>query len=132
MQRMGPVIWELPGATIFTNISGREANQAMLATVARLDVSYVLMHIRGNPLKMVEMARYQDGNVVTGFRRDLAQKIRKALCGGIKRRNLIIDPGFGFAKDLECNYQLLHSLDTLQCAFPTNTRTPFCTDYASH
>ncbi|WAQ84224.1 hypothetical protein PtA15_4A676 [Puccinia triticina] len=104
----------------------------MLATVACLDVSYVLMHIRGNPLKLVEMACYQDGNVVTGFQRDLAQKIQKALCGGIKRRNLIIEPGFGFAKDLECNYQLLHLLDTLQCAFPINTRTPFCTDSASH
>ncbi|KAA1110563.1 trifunctional dihydropteroate synthetase [Puccinia graminis f. sp. tritici] len=102
------------GATIVNDVSGGEADEAMLATVARLDVPYVLMHMRGNPRTMSQLTSYQDGDVVAGVRRELAVKVQRALRAGIKRWNLIIDPGFGFAKDLAGNCQLLDALNSLQ------------------
>ncbi|WAR53912.1 hypothetical protein PtB15_3B421 [Puccinia triticina] len=100
------------GATIVNDVSGGDADPAMLPTVARLDVPYVLMHMRGNPRTMGQLTSYH--HVVEDVRAELAAKVQRALDAGIKRWNLIIDPGFGFAKDLAANCQLLHSLHALQ------------------
>lgn len=102
------------GATIVNDVSGGEADPDMLATVARLDVPYVLMHMRGNPRTMGQLTSYHRGDVVAGVRRELAAKVERALCAGIKRWNLIVDPGFGFAKDLAGNCRLLEGLGALR------------------
>ncbi|POW19834.1 hypothetical protein PSHT_04186 [Puccinia striiformis] len=102
------------GATIVNDISGGDADEEMLSTVAKLDVPYILMHMRGNSRTMSTMTSYKTGDVVNEVRRELEHKVRRALSAGIKRWNLIIDPGFGFAKDLSGNCQLLNSLNSLQ------------------
>ncbi|EFP86899.2 uncharacterized protein PGTG_12640 [Puccinia graminis f. sp. tritici CRL 75-36-700-3] len=90
----------IAGATIVNDVSGGEADEAMLATVARFDVPYMLMRMRGKPRTMTQLTSYQDRDVVAGVRRELAAKVSNA-----GSWNLIIDPGFGFDKDLAGNYQ---------------------------
>lgn len=112
------------GATIVNDVSGGEADPDMLATVARLDVPYVLMHMRGNPRTMGQLTSYHRGDVVAGVRRELVDKVERALCAGIKRWNLIVDPGFGFAKDLAGNCRLLEGLGALRSGCQDSDEDP--------
>ncbi|PLW30762.1 hypothetical protein PCANC_15814 [Puccinia coronata f. sp. avenae] len=105
------------GATMVNDVSGGDADGEMLATVARLGVPYVLMHMRGTPRTMGSLTSYDragGADEVDGVREELAAKVQKALHAGIRRWNLILDPGFGFAKDLAGNCRLLHNLASLQ------------------
>lgn len=95
------------GADIINDISGGDMDAAMFETVAALDVPYVLMHTRGTPATMQTLTDYQD--VVAEVLEDLARKTDKLRQLGVK--DVIIDPGFGFAKDTDQNYRLLDSLD---------------------
>jgi dihydropteroate synthase len=100
------------GATMINDISGATFDPTMLATVARLDIPIVLMHLRGTPATMQTLTDYQD--VVAEVGKFLSQRLQAALTAGIKRENLLIDPGIGFAKTAEQNIILLRHLSRLR------------------
>lgn len=94
------------GADIINDISGGTLDAEMLDTVAELRVPYILMHMRGTPATMSSMNQYSD--VVADVISELAYRIRELRRRGVC--DIIVDPGFGFAKDAEQNYRLLASL----------------------
>ena len=99
------------GARMINDVSGGRAEPEMLPTVARLGVPYVCMHWRGHAADMQSRASYTDlaGEVVA----ELAEQVEAALAAGIRRDRLALDPGFGFAKTGEHNWELLNRLDEL-------------------
>lgn len=98
------------GADIINDISGGMDDPEMISTVARLQVPYILMHKKGTPATMQQMTQYADVSLeVMEFFRKQIESCRSA---GIK--DLVLDPGFGFAKNLEQNYQLLRELSMFQ------------------
>lgn len=107
------------GATIVNDVSGGLADPAMFATVAALDVRYVLMHWRAHAATMQQGAQLQYTDVVTDVCHELQQRIDVALAAGIQPERLIVDPGFGFSKTVEHNWQLLRHLDRVDAlGFP--------------
>ena len=99
------------GATIVNDVSGGAADPHMFATVAELDCTYILMHWRGHSKDMNSMAIY--GDVVTDVISEITVQIEKAIAAGIKREKIIIDPGIGFAKDADHNWEILGRLNEL-------------------
>ena len=97
------------GAAIINDVSGGLADDAMFATVAGLDVDYICQHWRGFGQEMNQRARYHD--VVTEVRDELAARLALAEQAGISHDHLIADPGLGFAKMGEQDWQLLRHLD---------------------
>ena len=95
------------GAHIINDISGGTLDEKMFEVVAGLKVPYVLMHIKGTPETMQQNPEYE--NVVEEVKRFFEMRIAKLNSLGVKQ--IILDPGFGFGKSLEHNYQLLNSLD---------------------
>lgn len=98
------------GADIINDISGGTLDPDMFDTVAQLRVPYILMHMRGTPQTMSTLTQYED--VVADVISELACKLRALRERGVC--DIIIDPGFGFAKNVEQNYQLLASLDEIR------------------
>lgn len=94
-------------ADIVNDISGGDLDPEMFATVATLRVPYVLMHTRGTPAEMQKLCSYTD--VVAEVIEDLARK--QARLRALGACDIILDPGFGFAKDLEQNYRLMAFLE---------------------
>ena len=101
------------GAFIVNDISAGELDDAMVATVAELGLPYVAMHMRGTPQTMQLSTEY-DGGVVAGVVSYFECRTRELLEAGILRENIILDPGFGFAKSVEQNYELMRHLDRLR------------------
>lgn len=101
------------GAVIVNDITAGEGDDRMFDTVAELGVPYVAMHMRGTPQTMQSKTEYKD--VVTEVVDYLSSRAAELQCRGVKSKNIILDPGFGFAKSVEQNYQLLAGLDRL-CA----------------
>lgn len=95
------------GADIINDISGGTLDEAMFETMARLKVPYVLMHMRGTPQTMSDMTDYED--VAADVLEWMARRIDELRQMGIA--DVIADPGFGFAKTVEQNYELLARLD---------------------
>jgi len=95
------------GARIINDVSGGTLDPDMFSVVADAQVAYVLMHMRGDPNTMVNKANYVQ--VTEEVIEELNQQIQRAKQAGI--RELIIDPGFGFAKTIEQNYTLIGDLD---------------------
>lgn len=98
------------GAGIVNDVSGGNLDEAMFTTIARLNVPYVLMHMRGNPQTMTAQTNYQ--NLIVDIIEDLRQKAFQLRALGVK--DIIIDPGFGFAKTREQNFELLNKLELFQ------------------
>ncbi len=98
------------GAVIINDISAGKLDDAMLSTIGKLNVPYIMMHMKGNPKTMQQQTDYTDlvKEVITYFAERIAAAHAK------KINDIIIDPGFGFAKTLEQNYELLKSLELLQ------------------
>lgn len=94
------------GANIINDISGGTIDPRMFETVASLKVPYILMHMRGTPADMQQHTTYR--NVVGDVIGELSGKIRKLEEMGVA--DIIVDPGFGFAKTLEQNYEMLREL----------------------
>lgn len=94
------------GADIINDIGGGDLDAEMFDTIAELRVPYVLMHMRGTPADMQNRTHY--GNVVAEVLEDLARKADRLHQAGVC--DVIIDPGFGFAKTVDQNYALLASL----------------------
>ena len=99
------------GARLVNDVSGGRAETEMLPTVARRGVPYVCMHGRGHAADMQSRAHYhaRAGEVAA----ELAEQVEAALAAGIRRDRLVLDPGFGFAKTGEHNWELLNRLDEL-------------------
>ncbi len=98
------------GAHIVNDISGGQLDEAMFATVAKLQVPYILMHMKGNPQNMVQQAQYSD--VFTEVYDYFTQRIQQLKALGV--HDIILDPGFGFAKTHEHSYQLMSQLQDFQ------------------
>jgi len=98
------------GADLINDISAGNLDSKMLETVAQLGVPYIAMHMRGTPQTMQEETAYQD--LVPEILYYFAQKLEQFKKLGIK--DVIIDPGFGFAKTREQNFQLLRDLKSFQ------------------
>ena len=99
------------GAVIVNDITAGEADSDMFDTVAELGVPYVAMHMRGTPQTMQDLTEYAD--IVAEVTNYLASRASELERRGVKRENIILDPGFGFAKSVEQNYELLRNLDRL-------------------
>ena len=99
------------GADIVNDISGGDMDHEMFDTVASLNVPYVLMHMRGTPASMQTLTEYPAG-VTAGVIAELAPKLERLELLGVN--DVIIDPGFGFAKTLEQNYRLLRDLEAFE------------------
>ena len=97
------------GATIVNDVSGGAADPDMLSTVAELGCKYTLMHWRGHSKDMNEKAIY--GDVVADVIAEVTVQLDKALAAGIRRENIILDPGIGFAKDAQHNWEVLNRID---------------------
>lgn len=95
------------GASIVNDISGGDADAQMFETVAALRVPYILMHCQGTPQTMQLSPQYK--NVTAEVMTDLSRKVRRLRDLGM--RDIVLDPGFGFGKTLEHNYELLRHLD---------------------
>jgi dihydropteroate synthase len=94
------------GAHIINDVSGGNLDTDMFSTVAELQVPYILMHSRGNAQTMRELTNYE--NVAVDVINELSIRIAELYDRGAK--DVIVDPGFGFAKTLEQNYELLAHL----------------------
>ena len=95
------------GAAIINDISGGELDPAMFAAVAALRVPYILMHMRGTPQTMQSHCDY--ANLTADILQYFARKVDQLHLLGVS--DLIIDPGFGFSKTLEQNYELMSHLE---------------------
>ncbi len=98
------------GACIINDISGGQLDNQMFDTVAGLNVPYILMHMKGNPQTMISLANYK--NVTKEVAQYFGEKCRILFNKGVK--DIILDPGFGFAKGKEQNYELLKNLSYLK------------------
>lgn len=96
-------------ADIINDVSGGIIDPEMLKTVAELQVPYILMHMRGTPKTMQRLCHY-DGRVADGVIAELLITIEKLMELGMKQENIILDPGFGFSKTTEQNYELMADL----------------------
>ena len=97
------------GATLVNDVSGGKADSAMLRLIADSGVPFVCMHWRGHSADMQSLASYAD--VVTEVIAELGTQLAESANAGVAMEKLIIDPGFGFAKTGEHNWQLLQRLD---------------------
>lgn len=98
------------GAAIINDISAGKLDDNMIATIGKLSVPYIMMHMRGTPKTMQQQTSYDDllKDIIFYFGERIAEAYKA------KINDIIIDPGFGFAKTLEQNYQLLNQLSLLQ------------------
>ncbi|GAF52595.1 dihydropteroate synthase [Psychrobacter sp. JCM 18900] len=99
------------GADIWNDVRAlKRTGAAELA--AKLDIPVMLMHMRGEPTTMNNLAQYD--NVIDEVRTELLDRINEVVSIGVKQSNIIIDPGFGFAKNYEHHCALLSQLSSLQ------------------
>lgn len=98
------------GAAIINDIAAGTLDAKMLETIGDLQVPYIMMHMRGNPQTMQQLTQYDD--IIKEMLFYFSERIRAARSFGIN--DLIIDPGFGFAKTLEQNYQILRQMELFQ------------------
>ncbi|BAU13426.1 dihydropteroate synthase [Leptolyngbya sp. NIES-3755] len=98
------------GADIINDISGAIFDSEMLATVGRLGVPIILMHMRGTPKTMQSLTEYDD--LIQEISEFLRERIESAIANGISQ--IMIDPGIGFAKKYAQNLEILRRLQTFQ------------------
>ncbi len=97
------------GAAIVNDISGGDLDPGMYETISRLQVPYIAMHMRGTPQTMNQLTHYE--NLLKDLIDFFHQKIQRLTAAGVK--DVIIDPGFGFAKTPAQNFELLKNLNQL-------------------
>ncbi|HEX2968558.1 MAG TPA: dihydropteroate synthase [Bacteroidales bacterium] len=100
------------GAHIINDISGSEADEKMFELVTRLNVPYILMHMRGTPATMKDFSDYDD--IVADLLKWFGTKIYDLRAAGVK--DIILDPGFGFAKTIDQNFEILRRLKEFSVA----------------
>jgi dihydropteroate synthase len=99
------------GATIINDISGLQYDQELAGVAAGAGAALILMHTRGRSHEMYSLASYDD--VVEEVKRELQAAIGRAAAGGVGRPSIILDPGFGFAKQAGHSFTLLARLPEL-------------------
>lgn len=119
------------GANIVNDVSGGIRDPAILKVAREWAVPYICMHMRGDSSTMNRLAHYTNDDVLAGVRNELQERVQNALKAGVRRWQLILDPGIGFAKNQQGNLSLLRDLASLteppaQCAvarprFPTSS-----------
>lgn len=103
------------GVDIINDISGGTLDKNMFDTVADLKVPYILMHMRGTPATMQQFTQYD--NVTGDVIQELSEKVLQLKEKGVQ--DIIIDPGFGFSKTVEQNYELMNHCEEFHCmGFP--------------
>lgn len=95
------------GIAMINDISAGDLDEKMMKTVADLQVPYIMMHMKGNPQTMQSLANYE--NIVKEMLFYFSEKVAQARSFGIN--DLIIDPGFGFAKTIKQNFEVLSKLE---------------------
>lgn len=102
------------GAEMINDISGGMADPAMLTLMATSTAAYVLMHMQGTPETMQQNPHYENvvEEIVVFFNRQLTSLVTAG------KQNIVLDPGFGFGKNITHNYTLLHHLNHFREAFP--------------
>jgi dihydropteroate synthase len=98
------------GAAMINDISAGNLDDKMLETIAKYNVPYIMMHMRGTPETMQKMTSYED--IVKEILFYFSEKVAKARSFGIN--DLIMDPGFGFAKTLDQNYEVLQKMELFE------------------
>jgi len=100
----------LAGVAMINDISAGKLDDRMLSIIAKYQVPYIMMHMKGNPQTMKTLNQYEDltADVLFYF----SERIKAARDAGIN--DIIIDPGFGFAKNMEQNFELLSKLEIFQ------------------
>lgn len=104
------------GADIVNDVSGGSMDPEMLPTVARLGTTICLMHMRGTPATMSNLAEYPEsqGGLIAGIARELVARVAAAEAAGIRRWRIVLDPGLGFAKVGPQNVDVLRNLEELR------------------
>ncbi len=103
---------EESGAHIINDISGGEADSQMFETVQKLNVPYIIMHMQGNPRTMQLNPVYSD--IVSDILKWFGERIFRLRSSGVK--DIIIDPGFGFGKTADHNFEMLNRLNDFSIA----------------
>ena len=98
------------GPIIVNDISGGTLDSKMFETIGKMNVPYILTHIQGTPQNMQENPFYED--VIKDVSTWLSERVKRLTKLGVK--DVIIDPGFGFGKDIKHNYDLLNRLDSFK------------------
>ena len=99
------------GEVIVNDITAGQGDKKMLATVAERKLPYIAMHMRGTPQTMQQQTEYND--VVAEVIKELQERLSAIDKAGVERSRVALDPGFGFAKTVEQNYELLAGLHRL-------------------
>lgn len=100
------------GASLINDVTGGAGDPSMLTTIASLGCAYVLQHTRGTPDTMNSLASYD--SVPRDVASELRSSIDRAIALGIDRSRIIVDPGFGFAKNSEQNWDLIAHLEEIE------------------
>ncbi|CAG8463757.1 237_t:CDS:2 [Dentiscutata erythropus] len=106
------------GANLINDVSGGQLDSDMYRIMAKMNVPICLQHTRGNSKTMTKLTQYED--IITDICSELFERVEKAIEAGVKRWNIIIDPGIGFAKNYEQSFQILKRLHEL-----TGRNSPF-------
>lgn len=101
------------GEIIVNDISAGEQDDTMLSVVAKYDLPYIAMHMRGTPQTMQGLTKY-DGGVVNGVVDYFRTRVEDIIAAGVSRQRVILDPGFGFAKSVDQNYELLRGISKVR------------------
>ncbi len=98
------------GVQIVNDISGGTLDEKMFETVAKLNVAYILMHMKGTPQTMTQMTDYNNlmSEIIDFFQKQVEHLVHRGA------KDIILDPGFGFAKTLEQNYELMAKMNYLK------------------
>ena len=96
------------GAEIVNDVSGLRSDPSLADVVARHRAGIVLMHLRGTPQTMQHLPPVQD--IVSTVQRGLAASLRRALRAGIRKRQIVLDPGLGFGKTAAQNFEMINGL----------------------
>ncbi|KND04741.1 dihydropteroate synthase [Spizellomyces punctatus DAOM BR117] len=98
------------GADLINDVTGASSDPAMLTTMANSKAPVCLMHMRGTPKTMTKLTNYENDDVIQEIRRVLGTTVSKAVAKGVRRWNIIVDPGIGFAKNADQNFDILRGL----------------------
>ena len=99
------------GADIVNDISGLSFDRRMIDIIIKHDCPIILMHILGNPKTMQENPSYE--NLISDINNHLLDRANFALNKGVKKHNIILDPGIGFGKTIDDNFSIINSIDQL-------------------
>ena len=99
------------GADIVNDISGLSFDRRMIDIIIKHDCPIILMHILGNPKTMQENPSYD--NLISDINNHLLDRANFALNKGVKKHNIILDPGIGFGKTIDDNFSIINNMDQL-------------------